>query len=221
MPWPKGKPRPAETRKRIGDANRGQKRPQISAALKGRPKPEGFGTHISEFMRGRRHGTGKRSTETCARISLALQGNQRGLGNHNAGAKKGVKKSPEHAAKLRAHLANLPKRETDIERKIQNLLLCQNVHFQPQEWLAGIRRVDFFVPPDLIIECDGCYWHGHLECTTPRGPGVRYEVADKDARLDAMLLAAGYRTLRLWECEIHNEIGACWSRISDAMAERQ
>lgn len=61
-----GKKHTEETRKRLSDTHKGEnhcfygkKRPEHSAALKGRPKPEGFGEKISKANKGKPHGTGK------------------------------------------------------------------------------------------------------------------------------------------------------------------
>lgn len=61
-----GKRHTAETRAKLREAKKGdrhpwigKKRPEHSAALKGRPKPKGFGEKISKANKGKPHGTGK------------------------------------------------------------------------------------------------------------------------------------------------------------------
>lgn len=60
---------------------------------------------------------------------------------------------------------------------------------------------DFFVAPNLIIECDGEYWH--------RLP----EAIERDKRKDAALKSEGFNILRFWENEIHAHPTECVNEI--------
>lgn len=98
-------------------------------------------------------------------------------------------------------------KETNIEKKTSQILKNLGVVFESQKKLEGICVADFFVPPDLIIECDGNYWHGSRKAK------------DKDANKDVLLGFKGYRTLRLTETEINKHPIICRNKIKKKLAE--
>jgi len=53
----------------------------------------------------------------------------------------------------------LCRRQTDIEYIIEDWLKQNNVNFQRQVPLCNITIVDFLVMPNVVIYCDGDYWH--------------------------------------------------------------
>jgi DNA mismatch endonuclease, patch repair protein len=60
-----------------------------------------------------------------------------------------------------------------------------------------------------VIFAHGCFWHGH-DCALFRWPTTRQEFwtakitgnRERDARVKASLLAAGWRVLTVWECAL-------------------
>lgn len=62
----------------------------------------------------------------------------------------------------------------------------------------------------LAIFVHGCFWHRHQGCkyaTTPANNAERWKLkfaanTERDARKEAMLRAAGWRVLVVWECEL-------------------
>lgn len=70
--------------------------------------------------------------------------------------------------------------------------------------------------PDLVfpkhgavVFAHGCFWHGH-DCALFKWPKTRQEFwtakitgnRERDARVKASLLAAGWRVLTVWECAL-------------------
>ncbi|KKN82485.1 hypothetical protein LCGC14_0309070 [marine sediment metagenome] len=68
--------------------------------------------------------------------------------------------------------------------------------------------------PDLVLQkfgavifVHGCFWHGH-DCSLFRLPGTRKEFWEgkikgnvrRDANTEAVLVAAGWRVMAVWEC---------------------
>lgn len=151
-------------------------------------------------MQGRGKGVPK-SAEHRAKIGAA----QKGRKNPNNA-------TPEARAKNRAGvIASMERRAKDgtrfkhttIERTVMALLDAIQVPYEAQKVLRGL-VVDIYVPEkNLVIECDGTYWHSR--------PGR----AENDARRDAKLTAAGYRILRLPEHEI--ESGAARYTVLEAV----
>jgi len=90
----------------------------------------------------------------------------------------------------------MPVKFTTIELKIQKYLTELKIKFIPHKFISDIEYKypsDIFVPEyNLIIECDGDYWHNY-----PNG-----NKRDK-IRTEQMALA-GYIVLRIWEWGIRS-----------------
>ena len=66
-----------------------------------------------------------------------------------------------------------------------------------QHPLEKIAIVDFYIPEfKLVIQCDGCYWHG-CPIHYPR------MATNRDAIQDTKLTTLGYKVIRFWEHEIN------------------
>ena len=88
-----------------------------------------------------------------------------------------------------------PIKDTKIEVKIQNFLDIQQIEYFTHKYMNIEHgyQCDIFVPSiNLVIECDGNYWHKY-----PIGKGI-----DKIRTFE--LMEKGFNVLRLWECEIKN-----------------
>ena len=88
----------------------------------------------------------------------------------------------------------LPVKDTSIELKIQNYLKELNITFFTHQYIKEIEhgyQCDILIPSiNLVIECDGDYWH-------------KYPVGnDIDHIRTSELLQKGFKVLRLWENEI-------------------
>ena len=150
---------------------------KISLALKGRKKPprsEEYRKNLGKALTGL-----KRSDEVIKRLSESHK--------HY---------SPEHRARLREiRLTRIfPTKDTKIEVKIQDFLKLLNIEFTTHQVMNIPHRYqcDAFIPSiNLVIECDGNYWHDY-----PNGTEIDH-IRTKE------LEEAGYKILRLWETEIH------------------
>ena len=95
---------------------------------------------------------------------------------------------------------------SSIEIEIEARLKMEGIKYQSQfKYEMGV--ADFFIPPNLIIECDGEYWH-RLE-----------KVEKRDKRQIAYLENNGFKVLRLWESEINKNPQACIERIKQMHIE--
>ncbi|HEC66662.1 MAG TPA: DUF559 domain-containing protein [bacterium] len=87
-----------------------------------------------------------------------------------------------------------PSKDTSIEVKIQDYLKRLGVDFFTHQYMTEIEhgyQCDIFIPAmDLIIECDGDYWHKY-----PAGNDID-NIRTKE------LIEKGFKVLRLWEKEI-------------------
>lgn len=104
-------------------------------------------------------------------------------------------------------------------------------------WAAGLRgyrkhRRGLPGTPDLVygpsrlaVFVYGCYWHRCSICTRNRLPKTNAlywstkfaQNAERDARQQAALAAAGWRVLVLWECELRDPAAAV-ERVRAALA---
>ena len=118
----------------------------------------------------------------------------------------GFNKSKKTIAKIkekRLHQKIL-KKDTKPEIIIQNLLNGMGINFVKHKPITDIShkyQCDIFINPNLIIECDGDYYHKY-----PEGREI-----DKIRTLE--LREKGYKVLRFWEKEIHDNIDFCKNKI--------
>ena len=93
---------------------------------------------------------------------------------------------------------------TSIEIAIENELKKVSLKYEKQKHIKGVGFVDFFLPGfDLIIECDGDYWHnleGRQERDVKRDFGSEF--------------LHQYKTVRFWEHEINESPEKCMRKIS-------
>ena len=81
-------------------------------------------------------------------------------------------------------------KDTDIELLIEKELIKRDVAYTKQVPLLGITLVDFLLPKDKVIYCDGIYWHSLAK------------VKEKDINQDFMLTFYGYKVFRFTDKEI-------------------
>lgn len=108
----------------------------------------------------------------------------------------GPNKSKEIRRKIKRKRAKqiIPQKDTKIEVKIQNFLKQLGIEFFTHQYMKKIEhgyQCDILIPSmNLVIECDGNYWH-------------KYPIGrDLDHIRTRELLERGFKVLRLWESEI-------------------
>lgn len=131
---------------------------------------------------------GKQRPEAWAKCSQALKGKK--LEDLHS-----KEKADEIRKKIKLHRSKqiLPIKDTSIEVKIQDFLKKLGVDFftHQQMKIKHSYQCDIFIPSmNLVIECDGLYWHKY-----PTGTEIDH-IRTKE------LLQKGFRVLRLWEDKI-------------------
>ena len=184
----KRKPHSEETKLKISKANKGRKlteeqRGKISESKKGKVGPwlgKTFSEEHKRKLKEARNRRGLVSEETRRKMSEA---------------RKGKSWSEEHRRKALEHTI------TSIEIKVADQLEKYKIKYIPQKQLCnGHFVVDFYLPKyQLVIECNGDYWHS------------RPERKKRDQELEEYVLSKGKDILWLWEHEINDE----WFDISD------
>jgi very-short-patch-repair endonuclease len=94
---------------------------------------------------------------------------------------------------------------TSIEIKMADELNSRGIEYIDQHNLGNKFALDFFLPKyNIVIECDGNYWH-----TLP-------DVVKRDKSKNAYIKACDLSLYRFWESEINMDVGAC---VDVVMAE--
>ena len=203
----KGKPKSKTHREKLRMANLGKKqsietRRKRSETLKG--------MDLSKRNKGRKH-----SEETKRKMSEAHKRRFERPGerekqaerNRKRWARHGNKHDPETIAKMKAARARqvIPLQDTKPEQAVQDILDLHGIKYRKHK---TIRRLPFhqwdFVIDDLklLIEVDGCYWHGCELCI----PKERRKIGEQNRRRDALYDTAAeeenWSVLRIWEHEL-------------------
>ena len=192
-PWIKGKEHSKESKRKMSLANKGrlpwntgkthseETKRKISLAHKGKPT----------WNKGK---TGIYSEETKRKIGMAGKG--RHPSEETKRKRRNIWDKPEYR-KLRREIRAkqiFPLKDSNPEIKIQNFLQQLNIIFLKHKHIKEIEhsyQCDIFIPSmNLIIECDGNYWHKY-----PIGREID-NIRTKE------IIEKGFKVLRLWESDI-------------------
>lgn len=172
---------------------------------------------ISSMMKGR-----TLSSSVREKIRKKLAGNKNHFGHkHTEEVKEKLRYDklgrtyeemygPEKAKEIKKKLMRYTFQNTSIERKIMSFLDDLNIVYLQQEFMdiKHFYRCDAFIPSlDLVIECDGNYWHNY-----PYGKDIDH-LRTKELEED------GYNVLRLWESEIKEmDIYSFQERLNESVS---
>ncbi len=137
--------------------------------------------HIKKIVEARKKNGYIISEETKRKISESEKGKK---------VSSQIKKNLEEWRKKNI----LPLKDTSIEVKIQNYLKQLGYEFFTHQYMKEIKhgyQCDILIPTlNLVIECDGNYWH-------------KYPIGNElDHIRTKELIEKGFKILRLWESEI-------------------
>lgn len=96
---------------------------------------------------------------------------------------------------------------TNIERMVAETLKADAIDYTPHPWIyvnsdggRHVLRPDFLLPEhDLIVEVNGCYWHGCDPCYGDKG---RKDRIHEDELRKILFEEKGYHVIFLWEHDI-------------------
>ncbi len=121
----------------------------------------------------------------------------------------GKAKSEEIRKKIRDKRAIqiFPKEDTKIELKIQGFLEQLQIEYIKHFYMKHIKshyRCDIFIPSkNLVIECDGRWWHGDPRYYDKKALTEKQkEQKIRDKLRTDQLTQQGYEVVRLWEDDI-------------------
>ncbi len=157
--------------------------------------------HVAKYHKGHKH-----SEETKAKIMNHPNRFSFPKGDKNPG----VNKSPSTILKIKEKrlYQKILKKDTKPEIIIQTLLKNLGIEFTKHKPITQIKhkyQCDIFIHPNFIIECDGDYYHNY-----PSGREI-------DRIRTEELREEGFKILRLWEHQIHNNLDFCKNKILEAL----
>lgn len=114
-----------------------------------------------------------------------------------AKVKTAVKSGFVRAARRKKRLSK--NKRSDLEILVKKWLDEDRIQYKEQ-FPIGRCHVDFLIREDVVLEVQGCYYHGH-SCQKPWTPAQK-RARYKDARRFRLLLSKGYKILLLWGCNL-------------------
>jgi len=121
--------------------------------------------------------------------------------------KRNYRPSEETKTKLRKATikqlqAGTLKQDTSIELKMKDALDKQGIQYLHPYNFKDKFLCDFAIPSEnIIIECDGDYWHN------------RPEIIKRDSAKNGYISKCGWKMLRFWEHDINDSLGGCLDTI--------
>jgi len=125
--------------------------------------------------------------------------------------------TPEKRSAVMARIRGSGNRDTEL-RMIAIFRAARITGWRRNAKLFG--KPDFIFPKQRIaVFVDGCFWHRHFGCRFAYTPKSRLEFwqrkfdsnVTRDKIVTRELRKNGWRTLRLWECELHQKY---WPKIA-------
>jgi len=205
---PKGiylhKPHTEETKKKISEKLKGIKRSEeTKKKMRAKHLSEEHKKKISETRKKRKKELGYlNSPETRKKISETNKGKNNWLGKHHTEETKRKlsliikERNSSEKVKRKLRLARLKQKlpiiDTSIERKTEEWLKRKGINYIHPFNLGDKFQCDFYLPfLNLIIECDGFYWHN------------RPDMKKRDKSKDAYAKKCGFNIIRLTEEQIN------------------
>lgn len=179
-----------------------EQKQRLSQLAQGRVVSDDTRARIGSAHKGRKCTSEQRATMSAAqRGHLVSQTTRQKLS-------KALKTSPAHKAacsssawraKARERRSRQSRKHTTPERTVQSWLRDGNIKYITHYCLSGIKHeFDIAIPNrKLLIEVDGCYWHGCPE-HFPNSP-YRGRATTRAANFKRIAARRGWRLVRIWE----------------------
>jgi DNA mismatch endonuclease (patch repair protein) len=104
-------------------------------------------------------------------------------------------------------------RATNVQKRLWRAIETAGLTFEKEHIVKPKFIVDAAFPEQsLIVELDGCYWHGH-ECRFNELTERQEKQQKRDRARDKYLKTCGWTVLRFWECDFNKDPGACIERV--------
>jgi very-short-patch-repair endonuclease len=169
------------------------------------------GKHREEKYAKIQSGWGKFCSQSCAsKYRIENHGMEKLLEGHRRFVNSEEGKRLLRQNGVKAALAFSKNRRTSIEKAMANELDSRGIKYIEQYNLGNKFALDFFLPEyNIVIECDGDYWHR------------RPEAIKRDKAKNAYIKACGLSLYRFWESEINEDVGACVDIVMVEINEKE
>ena len=163
----------------------------------------------------------KLSNEHKEKISNGLKGKKKSYTHRQNLSIAQKNKSPDTwATRLKKSISHAkstiryPFKNTTIEIIFEKALRLNGIRFE-RDKIFRIKnkhhKADFFILPNIIIECDGCYWHGCKKCNSEKQLNsiIPQTQIKRDPIVNEELQKQGYEVFRFWEHQIKSDAQKC------------
>jgi DNA mismatch endonuclease, patch repair protein len=133
-----------------------------------------------------------------------------------------MKPSP-HRRRMQA----VGRRDTDLELLARRPLWRAGFRYRINRPTLGTRPDIVFVAAKVAVFVDGCFWHGcprHYSAPSTNVDFWRRKLKRNRARdraNSAALKVRGWRVMRFWGCELHDDAAAVVQKIARAVETRR
>lgn len=166
------------------------------------------------------------------RVGSPMLGTSLQLASTVSGGENGAQLSEKKwvATDQGAHLRHRKTKNTGPEVKLRSAVHALGLRFRLHRRVVGRCTPDFVLPRwQVAVFVDGCFWHGCPKHSPRqfRGPNkTRWEeklVTNRmrDSRNNQLLTNAGWRVIRIWECEIRTDVNEAAARVSEFVRNSQ
>lgn len=107
-------------------------------------------------------------------------------------------------------------RKTSIEKTVERFLLAENIPYKYSHIFKGAQFDFLLVGKNILIECDGDFWHGNPKFYTTYYD-VQKKIRARDIEKNHIAASHGFKLLRFWEDEIVNDFENVKKRIINAL----
>lgn len=146
----------------------------------------------------------------------------------SGGVERAKKRKKEMSLRARKNIIRrlnnneMPFLNTKIEKKVANWLIKRKLPFYPQYVVDKKFVCDFALPLfNIIIECDGDYWHANPKIYDPSNLSkTQIEKVKRDKLKDIYLSKKGWKVFRFFESDIHKNFKNCMDILDNEINEQ-
>lgn len=147
------------------------------------------------------------------RKKILRTGFQKGIIPWNKGKKNVYTKETINRIRKARLKQIFPKRSTNAELILFDILKDLNIHFIKHKPIETICQADAFIGPNIAIFADGDYWHCNPRSYPIPKTKAQFKNINRDKIQNSKLIKEGYRVIRFWEFDLINNKMSCKETI--------
>lgn len=120
-------------------------------------------------------------------------------------------------------MARIRSQDTQPERLLRKALWRRGLRYRLKYKVTAGRPDLVFPGPRVVVFVDGCFWHGcPAHYVPPRSRGDYWSSkllanVKRDVKQTRLLEDAGWKTVRVWECEVEDDVDGVVDHIERAV----